>query len=110
MTDRRQKQAQRRHEEEMAELLEDAQIEMMMIRRTRDLVPAGWQGLERSAPCRPTKTKMCIRLDADMLAWYRNLGNGYQNRMNAVLRAYMNAIISKHIECKDEKEWLNLPV
>lgn len=29
-----------------------------------------------------------IRLDADVLEWYRSQGKGWQTRMNAVLRSY----------------------
>jgi uncharacterized protein (DUF4415 family) len=37
-----------------------------------------------------SKKTVTIRLDADLLDWFR--GNpGYQTRMNAILRAYMNA-------------------
>lgn len=36
------------------------------------------------------KTAMTIRLDADVLAYFRGQGRGYQTRINAVLRAYMD--------------------
>jgi uncharacterized protein (DUF4415 family) len=36
------------------------------------------------------KETVTIRLDADLLAWLRR-ERGYQTRINAVLRAYMNA-------------------
>jgi uncharacterized protein (DUF4415 family) len=29
-----------------------------------------------------------IRLDADVLVWFRSQGKGWQTRMNAVLRSY----------------------
>ena len=45
-----------------------------------------------------TKKPMTIRLDPEVLDWYRSLGNGYQARMNEVLRAYMHGVISKWIE------------
>ena len=32
-----------------------------------------------------------LRLDPDVLAWFKAQGKGYQTRMNAVLRAYMKA-------------------
>ncbi|MDP4022511.1 BrnA antitoxin family protein [Methylobacterium sp. NEAU 140] len=35
------------------------------------------------------KTPMTIRLDPDVLAFFRNQGRGYQTKINAVLRAYM---------------------
>ncbi len=37
------------------------------------------------------KQSIHLRVDPDMLAWYRQQGQGYLTRMNAVLRAYMDA-------------------
>jgi uncharacterized protein (DUF4415 family) len=37
------------------------------------------------------KQQITIRLDADVLRWYRAQGEGYQTRINALLRAYMEA-------------------
>ncbi len=39
----------------------------------------------------PGKQQITIRLDADVLKWFRAQGEGYQNRINALLRAYMEA-------------------
>jgi uncharacterized protein (DUF4415 family) len=39
----------------------------------------------------PNKRQITIRLDADVLKWYRTQGEGYQTRINALLRAYMEA-------------------
>ncbi len=36
------------------------------------------------------KEAVSLRLDGDVLAWFRNQGSGYQTRMNAVLRAYVH--------------------
>lgn len=38
---------------------------------------------------RPKKT-VTMRLDADLLDWFRG-NRGYQTRINAILRAYMDA-------------------
>lgn len=38
-----------------------------------------------------SKKAVSIRLDQDVLAWFRKQGRGYQTRMNAVLRTYMQA-------------------
>jgi uncharacterized protein (DUF4415 family) len=32
-----------------------------------------------------------LRIDADVLEWFKSQGEGYQTRMNAVLRAYKEA-------------------
>lgn len=37
------------------------------------------------------KDAISLRLDHDVLDWFKGQGPGYQTRMNAVLRAYMNA-------------------
>lgn len=39
------------------------------------------------------KQQIALRLDADVLAWYRTLGAGWQTRMNAVLKAYRDATV-----------------
>jgi uncharacterized protein (DUF4415 family) len=37
------------------------------------------------------KERITVRLDADVLDWFRQQGRGYQTRINAVLRAYFEA-------------------
>ena len=39
----------------------------------------------------PDKKPISIRIDEDVLQWFRTQGKGYQSRMNAVLRAYVDA-------------------
>jgi uncharacterized protein (DUF4415 family) len=34
------------------------------------------------------KDHMTLRIDSDVLAWFRALGKGYQSRINAILRRY----------------------
>lgn len=37
------------------------------------------------------KSQITLRIDADVLEWFREKGAGYQSQMNAVLRAYKDA-------------------
>ncbi len=37
------------------------------------------------------KAQLTLRLDADVLEWFRAQGRGYQTRMNSILRAYKEA-------------------
>ena len=37
------------------------------------------------------KTAVTIRLDREVLDWFKAKGPGYQTRINALLRAYMHA-------------------
>ncbi|WP_236237608.1 BrnA antitoxin family protein [Pseudomonas faucium] len=39
----------------------------------------------------PAKQTVTIRLDADVLAWFKAQGAGYQTRINQLLRQYMRA-------------------
>ena len=39
----------------------------------------------------PGKENVTLRIDRDVLAWFRATGKGFHTRMNAVLRAYMEA-------------------
>jgi len=39
----------------------------------------------------PRKTQLTLRIDSDVLDWYKNQGSGYQTKINALLRAYMDA-------------------
>lgn len=38
---------------------------------------------------RPPKKNITLRIDPDIVEWFRARGKGYQTRMNAVLRAYI---------------------
>ncbi len=39
----------------------------------------------------PKKSLLSLRVDADVVEWFKAQGAGYQSRMNALLRAYMEA-------------------
>ena len=39
----------------------------------------------------PTKTSISLRVDQDVLEWFKAQGPGYQTRINMVLRAYRDA-------------------
>lgn len=45
------------------------------------------KGLERI----PRKRQITLRLDEDVIAWFKSRGPGYQTRINEVLRAYVDA-------------------
>ncbi|MNQ75481.1 hypothetical protein D3C85_902810 [compost metagenome] len=44
----------------------------------------------------PVKQAVTIRLDADVLEWFKSQGTGYQTRINQLLRQYMQAQQSHH--------------
>ena len=48
-----------------------------------------WDGAVRGRFYRPLKEQVTLRIDADVLAWFRAGGNKYQTRINAALREYI---------------------
>jgi uncharacterized protein (DUF4415 family) len=51
-----------------------------------------WLGAERGKFYRPIKQQLTVRVDADVLAWLKSQGKGYQSRLNDILR---NAMLEK---------------
>jgi uncharacterized protein (DUF4415 family) len=49
-----------------------------------------WATTELPMPKR--KEHMNLRIDADVLAFFRGLGRGYQTKINAVLRSYVEHV------------------
>lgn len=45
------------------------------------------RGLKPASP----KASIALRIDADVLEWFKSQGRGYQTRINAVLRAFKEA-------------------
>lgn len=47
--------------------------------------------VRRGLTASPTKEQVTLRLDAEVLEWFRAQGKGYQTQINRLLRAYMEA-------------------
>lgn len=50
---------------------------------------ASWKRAVVGKFYRPIKKSLTIRLDADVLAWLKSQGRGYQTRLNGLLRSAM---------------------
>ncbi|WP_229477140.1 BrnA antitoxin family protein [Massilia rubra] len=47
--------------------------------------------VQRPSAAAPLKQIVTIRLDVDMLKWFKSAGPGYQTRINQILREHMEA-------------------
>ena len=57
-----------------------------------DIPPLDKSFLKRAAVAwPPVKKQLTIRLDADVLAWLKKHGKGYQTRINRILRVVMES-------------------
>ena len=66
------------------------------IRFTRDApqsTPENWASAiaHKGLPVPFRKKQIALRIDEDVLEWFKQQGPGYQTRMNAVLREFRNA-------------------
>jgi uncharacterized protein (DUF4415 family) len=64
--------------------LPDSKINTTDIPQRRD-----WSTAERGRFYRPVKRVVTIRLDADVVAWFKTRARKYQTAVNRVLREYM---------------------
>ncbi len=48
-----------------------------------------WEGAERGKFYRPIKKPVTLRLDADLLAWFKHHHPKYQSAINSALREYV---------------------
>lgn len=68
----------------------DVEIEATSPPELRNLPESFWQGARVVTPV--TKEAISIRLDSDVVAFFRESGPRYQSRINAVLRSYVDAM------------------
>jgi len=60
-----------------------------------ELPASAWRNAIRGRFYRPVKQAVSIRLDADVIAWLRRAGKGYQTRANRILRERMLAEVMR---------------
>lgn len=74
---------------------EQRQIEKLVAQSDQDIDTSdlperdNWVGAEVGKFYRPVKKQVTLRLDTDMLEWFRGQGDRYQTRINQALREYM---------------------
>ena len=76
--------AKRKAELAALEALQERDIDTSDIPEVTD-----WSGAVRGKFYRPVKKAISLRVDADIIAWFRSQGGKYQSRMNEALREYM---------------------
>jgi uncharacterized protein (DUF4415 family) len=66
-------------------------------------IPKEWRRIHRSPGA--AKVPVTLRVDEDVVKFFRSLGRGYQSKMNLVLRGFMHARLAEFVEAP---EWLDL--
>lgn len=66
------------------EIMKQKDIDLSDLPEVRD-----WAGAVVGKFYRPIKKPLTLRIDADVLAWLKSQGKGYQTRINEILRSAM---------------------
>ena len=99
---------ERQAELRLADELKQMQIDLTSNWIDRSL-PKDWNGIALRVRVSPPKEKVTLRLDADMVRWFRKLGPGYGRRINAVLRIYWDALICGRIKSHWDEHGVTIP-
>jgi uncharacterized protein (DUF4415 family) len=110
VAERRRTKGERRHEAELELMLLRLETSVNYWKLKERMIPREWYDVARKVPVRPRKTRVTAAYDTDLVRWFRSLGHGYQAQMNAVLRAYMLAVVSKTIEGPLDYDVSNEPI
>jgi len=78
--------AKQRRELEALAKMPDSEIDYSDI---PPITEDAWKNAVRGRLYRPVKQAVSLRLDADVIAWLKKDGDGYQTRANRVLRERM---------------------
>ncbi len=70
--------------------MKDSSIDYSDISETDEMF---WEDAEIIFPSK--KIHLSIRLDNDIIEWFKQYGSGYQTKINRVLRSYINTIRKK---------------
>jgi len=71
------------------------QIWWNRVRRKPGVIPCDAAGIKATAPGR--RSKLTLKLDAEVVKWFRAMGLGYQARMNYALRCWMLSVVTREI-------------
>ncbi len=110
MAERKRTKAEERAYAELQEVLhqlEGVRTDMVLAfeRLKFDNMPFEWASVERLAPVRQRKVRIHTSYDADVAKFFRSMGDGYQARMNLVLRTYMLGILSRQVPSRKNEDW-----
>jgi len=82
-------QVQRMHMNYFTDVMQQVKWDVHQAVLDNGAVPDDWHEIARARGRRP-KVRLTIRLEEDVVKFFRAMGRGYQERMNDVLRAWMH--------------------
>ena len=89
--------ARTRHYFYMADAMRRLEWDLHNTIAATDRIPTEWHDIARRVGDQPTE-RVCLRLDRDVMKFFRSMGTGYGPRINEVLRSFMHARLAGVIE------------
>ncbi|SER73690.1 BrnA antitoxin of type II toxin-antitoxin system [Tranquillimonas rosea] len=96
---RRMTKAERREAGLFFDALQMIEYDLFSHAQARSVVPKEWHQI--AADPSQQKQRITLRLDADIVTYFRAMGSGYQARINRVLSAWMHGRLARMIEGPD---------
>ena len=93
----------------LAENLRDLEEDLRWGLEDSPRIPPEWHAIAQR-PDIPFKTKMTLRLDGDVVAFFKAMGRGYLTRMNDVLRAFMQARLAGVVKGPEDVDYKPTPL
>lgn len=90
------------HYHNLAETLRDLEEDLRWGLEGSDRIPAAWTEIAL-VPVVAGKTQMTLRVDEDVVKFFRAMGRGYLTQMNRVLRAFMEARLAGVVKGAEAK-------
>lgn len=91
-------------ESEMLDMLQRDKRNMENLLLRVEHIPEGWWGIEGKFSPSREKDRITIRLDSEIVEFFRAHGHGYQGKINEVLRTYMKARLAKVLTRPEETD------
>ena len=90
------------HYHNLAGTLRDLEEDLRWGLEGSDRIPAAWTAIALEAVV-PAKTHLTLRVDDDVVKFFRAMGRGYLTQMNRVLRAFMEARLAGVVKGAEAK-------
>jgi len=85
---------------QLAQTLRDLEADLRWGLEGSPRIPADWHRIAQEVGP-PSKCPVSLRVDEDVLRFFRSMGAGHLTRMNAVLRAFMLARLAEVVKATD---------
>ena len=86
---------------QLAQVMRDLEGDLGWRLKDSPRIPAAWHEIAQER-IQPLKQPVTLRIDEDVIKFFRAMGQGHLTRMNAVLRTFMLARLAEVVKAQEE--------